>query len=151
MVVFLGMGGGERTRPTFVPAPPGAIITKRAPTPRRPVLGVGPALGDEREFIHRKGSFLRKLAQRVVGGVPIVGGVASELIGAIPGVGGGAVVPGGSRGCPPGFQRDFRGGCSAVSGATILGGVIQDPRAVTRVPGLGGLFERLLPGGGHRP
>jgi len=125
---LIGTGGGERSkRPAFRPVlGPPVIERGLVPSPRRPLSeGVGPAVGDERGFIHRKGSFFRRIAGKVAGSVPVVGGIAQELIGAIPGAGGQA-------GCPPGFFRIGAGDCRPLSG------IFGRPRPSTQ-------FERPTP------
>jgi len=148
MALFLE--GGERTRRPVarqVLTPPD--IVTRAPTPHRPAVGVGPSPADERGFIHKRGSFFRRIAKKVVGSVPLVGGVASELIGAIPSFGGGgAMTVPAATGCPPGFffnvntqgGRKFGG---IPTGAALLNGLttsIQQPEVT-------GAEGQLLPFG----
>ena len=145
MGLFLRAGGGDvRTRraPTILPPPPVARKIDAIITPRRPVSeGVGPALGDERDFIHRKGSFLRRIGKKVLGGVPLVGGAATAIgeglgifesggtgiPGRVPRVAAVNLVPRRSGGCPPGFIRSATGGCTpiVVEGARTVYGNIK--------------------------
>ena len=56
--------------------------------------------GDERGFIHKKGSFLRRVGRGLIGGIPVVGGVVTgigEALGVFKGP------TGGQAGCPPGL------------------------------------------------
>ena len=57
--------------------------------------------GDVRNFVHKSfvGKFVGGLASKVLGSVPLVGGVASGLFDTLRGAG----APGQQAGCPPGF------------------------------------------------
>jgi len=141
MALFLG--GGERTRPLARPvAGPGTRdIVLRAPTSRRPTVGVGPSLADERAFVHK----------RIFGGIK--GFLSGGPVGAAAGfVSGGGKAPTVSRPsvfrrplvptraaamCPPGFFETPAGGCQPVAA----------PALVERVPGIRGAIERFIPGG----
>ena len=88
---------------------------------------------DVRGFIHKRifGGIKGAIGGLLRGGpLGAIGGAASGFL-----AGGDRAVPGGSRGCPPGFQLTARG-CQAA------------PRvSVVPVPGVRGFFERLVPGG----
>jgi len=109
MVELFRAGGGERTRrPAAVPVPIGTFrdVTSRAPTPHRPVVGVGPRLGDERGFVHKR---IFRGIKGAVGG--ILGGPGGVIGGAV----GGFLTPSVTRlpalpaGCPPGFSMTTQG------------------------------------------
>ncbi len=63
--------------------------------------------GDVRNFVHKSfvGKFVGGLASKVLGSVPLVGGVASGLFDTLRGAG----APGQQAGCPPGFQLTAAG------------------------------------------
>jgi len=109
------------------------------------------ALGEQRNFIHKRGSFLRRVAKKVISGVPVVGGVAAEIgsrVGffngapspstfALPVVCGpgfketmGRCVPR----CPPG-QVEINGVCQFAPRAPVPGG----PTRLDIVPTIGGI------------
>ncbi len=81
-------------------------------------LRVVAAPSDERGFIHKRGSFFRRVAKKLVSSVPVVGGVV-EALGTQVGVFEGPPsdlrvhrqVPQKGSGCPPGFAIDIRGQC----------------------------------------
>jgi len=103
------------------------------------MLSLRTVLGDERGFIHKRGSFLRKLGKKVLGGVPVVGGIATgigEAVGVFQGPGTistTSVVPGGFKGCPPGFVS-IAGRCIPTS----VPSVISAPGSVFAPVGGGG-------------
>jgi len=87
------------------------------------------ARGDERGFIHKRGSFFRKIGQKIVGGLPVVGGLVSQI-----GEGVGIFESEVDRfrkareagpqaltlfrktaGCPPGLSRDASGNCVSTT------------------------------------
>lgn len=83
------------------------------------------APGDERGFIHKRGSFLRRLGQRVVSNIPIVGGVVAEIgagLGVFEGRPAGTVMTRAGpqqaidprTGCRPGFFRNASNICAAL-------------------------------------
>ncbi len=78
------------------------------------MLNLRPVLGDERGFIHRKGSFLRKIGKKVLGGVPIVGGIATgigEAVGFFGPPSITTVIPARGGCSQPGFVRNKQGNC----------------------------------------
>ena len=132
-------GGGERTRPRAVPVPVGTFkdIVVRAPTPRRPVVGVGPRLGDERAFVHKRifGGIKGAVGGLIGGGSPITGAIRGFVRGGRPQPPPVAVVPqttvvpgtlfGGKTQCPAGFVN-ILGRCIP----TGLPSAISDPRSI---------------------
>ena len=108
--------------------------------------GVQAPLGEQRGFIHRKGSFFRKLGGTILGNVPVVGGIAKGIlqgVGVLEGPGIGAA------GCPPGTVRLPQGGCGPAAGVIQFQPI---PFTATAIPGVGGAgcppgFRRLPQGG----
>jgi len=108
------------------------------------------ARGDSRGFIHKKGSFFRKIGKKIVGGIPVVGGLVETL-----GEGAGLFEsevdrfrrareagPGAltlfrkTAGCPPGLSRDFAGDCVAT-------GELERFRSLRASGGVNGLGPQM--------
>jgi len=87
------------------------------------------ARGDERGFIHKRGSFFRKIGKKIVGGLPVVGGLVEGLA---EGAGifesevdrfrkareagpGALTLFRKTAGCPPGLSRDASGNCVSTT------------------------------------
>ncbi len=148
MVVFLRAGGGDvRTRRAPQPVAPAPLVRKidAIMTTRRPVSeGVVAALGDEREFVHK----------RILGGIK--GFISGGPIGAAAGFvsGGKARVPTDQFGrpiaglvpsrraalCPPGFFETPAGGCQALAASEPRGIDIPGPRRFDPLSIVRGIF-----------
>jgi len=89
------------------------------------MLTLRQVLQDEGGFIHKRGSFFRKIGKKIVGGLPVVGGIVTGLgegLGVFESevdrfrkareAGPGALdVFRRTAGCPPNFSRDASGNC----------------------------------------
>ena len=122
----------------------------------------GERLRDESGFIHKSfvGRFVGGIAKKVIGSVPIIGGVAEGLIDQFTGVPGGQV-----KGCPPGFistpsgcvprgRVDFRltgpvtsGSLRRLARRPPRGATDESGRPVRGVPGISrdGMFAPPTP------
>ena len=121
--------------------------------------------GDVRGFVHKR------IGRGIVKGIGgfIQGGPAGAIKGGVSGFIGGGVSTG-QAGCPPGFDLTAEGGCTPRASRIGRGGAfsrfrgslfpargqpvgrsldIIEPRGapVVPVPGVGGFFQRVLPGG----
>lgn len=90
--------------------------------------GVREPLGSSRGFVHKR------IGGAIVGGVKgfVRGGPGGVVGGAVGGFVGGGAPTGRAAGCPPGFRMDAGGNCVA---------------RVSRVPGVRGFAQRVIPGG----
>jgi len=105
------LGGGERhnsadfksNRSTSVANAVDRSADSNMSSPGGPLVLVTPRPGDVRGFVHKSfiGKFVGGIVSKVVGGVPIVGGVASSLFDRLRGAGASTVPM--TTGCPPGF------------------------------------------------
>ena len=111
--------GGERHNSADFRASRSRSTDSDTASPGDPAsLGVGRP-GDVRGFIHKSvvGRFVGGVASKVIGSVPLVGGLASSVFDQIRGAGAGTVPQ--QSGCPPGFTPT-PSGCVPKAGAALV-------------------------------
>jgi len=100
------LGGGERHCSADYTASRSRFADPDTASPGDLSVFVGGRPGDVRNFIHKSfvGKFVGGIASKVIGGVPLVGGLASSVFDRLRGAGA-STVPA-MTGCPPRLHPD---------------------------------------------